>query len=162
MKPYWLIPVKKLIHNQQIPNLCTLPYPNHPKGCPKNVKDCNNGKYITDVLNLEKPMWLVYSEFDLQAHAEKMKFKHPNWTERQCRNLLYWQGNNRKRLKERVDTVVLVNNLKDRKLKLLFNTTCPEALGVNIFITAKLSGLNLDPMKDLKIVHHIALLGSPK
>lgn len=94
----------------------------------------------------------MHSEFDLQAHALSMKKKHPEWSDRQCRCVLYWQGKSRKQLKER--TQAAVAHLGTDAV-----STCPEAMGVNVFVTARLSGLVLDKTRNLSVCRHISMLG---
>ena len=152
MQP-WIIPVTKLIHTPKAKTWCTIKYHQHAKGCPKNVDECSQGGYyITDVLDVEKPMWLVHSEFDLEAWGQKMADRHPEWTRRQCRNVLYWQPKSRKQLKERMLFAC-------RCVDFRWATTCPEAYGVNVYATARISGLILEPIKALKVCRHVALLG---
>ena len=81
---------------------CTLPYPNHKKGCPNYGKKdyCPPFAPRFEDITID-PYYLVIETFNLEKHANRMRERHPKWTERQCRNLLYWQGGVRKRLKEK-------------------------------------------------------------
>jgi hypothetical protein len=94
----------------------------------------------TDFALLPKDIrWVAIIEtFDLKAHAEKMKAKHPHWSERQCRNPLYWQGGVRKRLREKAE-----------KLNGDIILDIPEACGVEVFETMKLVGINLERKPDI-------------
>lgn len=153
--PYWIVPVKKLIHNKKVPEWCRLPYQRHPKGCPnygkKNV--CPpQAPYITDVIDIKKPMYLVFSEFNLEAHMDKMKARHPTWSEAGLRNVLYWQKTSRKQLKER--TGIAKGLLKTNVVIYL-----PEAAGVHVYATAFHSGLKLEKIRGLKFNRHISLIG---
>lgn len=153
--PYWIVPINKLVLSNQSSNWCKLPYPNHPKGCPNygNSFRCPpKSPHVTNVFDFEKPVYFVHSEFDLKAHAEKMKEKHPKWSERQCRCVLYWQSRSRKQMKERVDFACQM--VKANRVE-----SCPEAMGVNVFATAMTSGLILDKTKDIKIARHISMIG---
>lgn len=82
---------------------CKAPYPNHPKGCP-NYTRCmeNNPDFRAMFFLTQSPLqwYAVVEEFNLDAHANRMKAAHPAWSERQCRNPLYWQGTVMKRLRE--------------------------------------------------------------
>jgi len=69
--------------------LCRKPYYGHPRGCPNygkakrcppRTKRLGDGKVL-----------LVGFKFELEAWARRMKERHEGWTDRQCRNLLYWQ-----------------------------------------------------------------------
>lgn len=137
--------------------LCYLPYPNHPKGCPNAYGKCEEryanllSEICFDLVERIKPMYIVWSEFDLEAHAKKMKLKHLHWSKRQCRCVLYWQGTSRAMLKKRVE-------LSIKELGGEFKVIiCPEYFGVNVYKTCENVGLILDPIKDLKICHHVAL-----
>lgn len=39
-------------------------------------------------------------------------------------------------------------------------TFCPEALGVNVFVTCRKAGLKLNKTRRLRFDHHIALIGT--
>jgi len=125
---------------------CLWDYYWHKNGCPPNVK------YITEILDFNKPFWIVYSEFDLDNHVHRMKQKHPKWSDRQLRCVLYWQNTARKRLKE----IAKIAQYETGAGVVLFY---PEAHGVNIYATCQKHGLILDPIKNLKICRHIALMG---
>ena len=154
--PKWAVRVKKLVHSKKVMDWCGLPYPGHPKGCP----NFNSGKqkcpfetkYITEILDIQKPMFLVWGEFDLGSHVKIMKEKHPNWTGRQCRNILYWQSRSKKQM--RIRAAQLSNMLDANKM-----IEMGEAHGVNLYATALNSGLKLEKIKDLKICRHIAIIG---
>lgn len=129
---------------------CMLPYPNHPHGCP-NFPGCPMDR--KDFLDYEGYDWFaVIEEFDLKAHAEKMKEKHPNWTERQCRNLLYWQNGVRSRLKKKAEAHAFPF-MGDVILEI------PEANGVNVFDTMAKHNLIIERNPDM--VHKVMLVGKP-
>jgi predicted metal-binding protein len=153
-----ILPVKKLVVNTRMKELCKLPYPNHPKGCPLyGIKDkCPPKSPRAEVLfDLSKPMYFVYVEFNLEDHAKKLKEKYPHWTERQTKNVLYWQPGVRKRLNTAVKEAI-------KKLGTTAYSFAPESLGVNVYASAWLSGLKLERIRDLKIDRHIALIGFKK
>jgi len=127
---------------------CTLPYPNHPKGCP-NFPDCPNDELSFMAYNYYE-WFAVIEDFDLKSHSEKMQEKHPRWTKRQCRNLLYWQGGVRKRLREKAKKYA-----KEIGAHILLQI--PEACGVDLFKTMKEHGLELQRKPDM--VHKIMILG---
>ena len=151
--PKWTLPVRKLVWTEKIRDLCALPYPNHPKGCPNYGEKCPlDGPYIDRYLDLNCPVWLVHSEFNLKAHVEKMRQKHGDWTERQLRNVLYWQSKSRKQLQKRV--WITLSLLKRADIFI----SKPEYYGVNVYATARLSGLRLEKIKSLETCRHILLL----
>ena len=154
--PSWIYPLKHLVLNDQVGRWCQLSYPNHPKGCPKYGKDKKcppNAPKIKDYFDFDKPIWLVHSEFNLSNHILKMKEKHPGWSERQCKNVLYWQGTSRKQLRQRCIAAFLETGAN-------IHTFVPEAMGVNVYLTARLAGLKLERIRHLKICRHVALVGT--
>ena len=153
-----LLKIKKLVLSEQTHNWCRLPYPNHPNGCPMYNKkyDCPpHNLHFNLYFDLNKPLYFVYSEFDLATHAKKMKLKHPYWTKRQCRNLLYWQSQSRKQVREYALEAMW-------HIGCNYVTPCPEALGVNVFATCLKSGLKLDKTKNINICRHIIFIGWKK
>ena len=127
---------------------CTLPYPNHPKGCPNFPECCESRPHFNDYQGFN---WVaVVEKFDLKTHAETMKAKHPHWTERQCRNLLYWQNGVRSRLRKKSESMTYPL-MGDVLLDI------PEANGVNLYATMSKHGLFLKSNPD--IVYKIMLVG---
>ena len=136
-----LIELKEVVYNVRARNgvWCTHPYYNHPWGCP-NFPKCIK-KYTDFSVVADQYKWYAVTEsFDLKSHAKMMKEKLPHWTERQCRNPLYWQGSVRKRLLNKAlavgGNVVL---------------TIPEACGVNVFETMSKVGIILERKPDTVI-----------
>lgn len=147
--------VKRLVTSDKVGAWCRLPYPGHPRGCPNIGRPpfCPPGSvHIVDYLDTSRPIYLVYSFFHLESHAEWMKCRHPHWTDRQCRNVLYWQGSVRAELRRNVSAAMSF-------LGCDAVTYCPEGQGVNVFATARLAGLRLDKTRRIRIDHHIALIG---
>lgn len=131
---------------------CMPPYPNHPHGCPNFPKCPMNRK---DFLDYEGYNWFaVIEEFDLEEHANKMKAKHPHWTERQCRNLLYWQNGVRSRLRKKAEKFAI-------PLRGDVILDIPEANGVNVFETMANHGITIEKHKPMKI-KKIMLVGKPQ
>lgn len=137
---------------------CQDAYPNHKNGCPnydKKVYCPPQAPGIGQVLQLNKPIHLVMNCFDLGAHAKRMKEQHPQWTERQTRNLLYWQREARAKLK--VGCRWLLKNHPEVVILLV-----PEACGVFVSKTVfDATGIKLDwPPKNY--VYQVALAGTPR
>jgi hypothetical protein len=104
--------------------LCRLPYPDHPKGCP-NVRRCATVARRLDTFT--RPHYtLIWTEFDLAAHVERMRAKHPRWSDRQCRCVLYWQGTARKALREACEP------WREAGWSIIY---CPEIHGVDVTAT---------------------------
>jgi len=133
---------------------CQFPYPGHPKGCPNyGIRDdCPpKASLVGDYFDLSQPHWFLLEEFDLLAHANKMKQKHPEWSERQCRCCLYWQGSVRKRLRETCRQF-------EHSHPGTVSVTCPEAMGVNVFRTCHRHGVSMKKNPQ-GIVYKVALAG---
>lgn len=153
--PTGTIEILSLVSSDKTGQWCQIPYPNHPKGCPNYGKRDHCPPLaikLTNILDLSRPLYLVHSEFDLLRHVEKMKARHPHWTDRQLKNVLYWQGTSRKQLKERVKIAQYVTSCN-------IVSYCPEGQGINVYATCAKSGLKLEKIRYLKTCRHIALLG---
>jgi len=153
------IEVNKLSINMKAREWCLLPYPDHPKGCP-NYNDSNHkgicpptAPLIQEFIDVEQPMYLIIEEFDLGAHIKRMFEKHPNWSERQSKCVLYWQNGVNSRLEKKCEVFKQVHSG-------FITTRCPEAMGVNIIATAQNAGIPIKP-KPIGVVYKIALAGVP-
>lgn len=137
---------------------CALPYPGHPKGCPNLPKGCISDRPdFRDIAHLYE-WFAVVEEFDLKAHVAMMKERHPQWTERQCRNPLYWQGAVRAKLREKAEFAAGQRNhyrhyLKNENLIL----DIPEVCGIDVFKTMAGVGIALERTPDL--VRKVMLVG---
>lgn len=121
--------------------LCVKPYYNHPKGCPNfnKKKGCPpNAELFDKVYDLTKPVYAICNIFDLRSHIERMREKHPDWTDRQLRCCLYWQSKARKELMKHIKEFYREYGLEYKV------ETCPEAMGVNITETLKNVGIILE------------------
>ena len=136
---------------------CKIPYYNHPKGCPSfgKYEHCPpQAPLIKDVFDFTSEMYFVTEEFDLGAHVDKMKLKHPHWSIRQCRNLLYWQGGVRKRLRTKTEDFIKYKNNG------MIYTLLPEAMGVMVINTAIAVGIPIERTPENKVIK-ISLVGHP-
>lgn len=156
--PEWVIPIKKLILTPKTSNWCQLPYYNHPKGCPEYGKKeiCPpKAPKFEDYFDINASLFIIFNEFNLKNFASGMHEKHPDLSDKQCRCCLYWQKQVRESL--RVKTILFEKIwLKDPCYS---HTFCPEAMGLNVFATARLSGLKLDKTKNITTDRHIAIVG---
>lgn len=150
----------KPIINDSVRNLCFKAYRGHPKGCPNfSKRDICPPKAprIADCFDLSKRVMAVCVHFNIGQHIEKMRVKHPEWSDRQCACCLYWQGTVRKWLRKEVAYNLSRTALFDGGE--LISTDCPEAMGVDVTATMKQSGIILEwPPK--KIVRKIAFIGT--
>ncbi len=154
--------VDKLIIDHKCRGYCKLPYHGHKNGCPNFGKhpECPpNVKTVEEIFDLSKDLFFITEEFDLKSHVEKMKSKHSNWSPTQCKNLLYWQGGVRKRLKEQ--TEMFVNNPLWVEGHKLIYTLLPEAMGVMVIDTALDLGIPIERQPINKVIK-IALIGYSK
>lgn len=134
---------------------CKLPYPDHPKGCMNYNKKIGcppKAKFFLDIVT--NPFFLVTQKFDIAKHAQRMKKLHPNWTNRQARCVLYWQGSLRKKIREEAKEFI------DSQNKDLMILEIPEANGVDIFKTCKNLGIILD-RNPQKIIWKVMIIGKP-
>jgi len=141
----------------RVRKLCVGAYPNHPKGCPNfNKKDgCPpNVPLIGQTIDLTDTVYAIWNVFPYMEHVEKMRTKHPDWSERQLACCLYWQGTARKQLRAEVRKF-----LQERGAGWKI-CDCPEAQGVNLTETMKSLGIELEwPPKT--VTYQIVLAGVP-
>lgn len=132
---------------------CLWSYPGHSKGCPNYGKKeiCPpNAPLVDKFFDLSKPHWFIIVSFDLGAHVERMFLKHPDWSMRQARCVLYWQGTANKSL--RLKTEAFCKNTD------LIYTYCPEAMGVHCIKTAKSLGIPIKT-RPKDIVYKMSMVG---
>mgnify|MGYP000962170430 CR=1 FL=1 len=116
--------------------LCVRPYPLHPKGCP------NFGKKIgcppdAPIYRPVGPVAAIFNIFPLACHVRWMRDRHPDWSDRQLRCVLYWQPAARKQLKAEIRKF-----LSDHRGWRII--ACPEACGVNLTQTMAEVGIRLE------------------
>ncbi len=138
-------------------SLCTRPYPGHPKGCPnfnKKKKCPPIAQKFENIFDLTQPIYAIIHVFDFRSHIEKMKNRHPEWSERQLKNCYYWQSKARSKLKEGI-----LDFLKENRNYHV--TTCPEGMGINVTETMKRIGIILEwPPENL--TYQVAIAGIKK
>jgi len=144
-----------IVIDMSVRTWCTLPYPGHPKGCPNfGISDTcpPKVKTVSEIFDLEKQHWFAVVEFNLKNHADRMKMLHPAWSQKQCTCCLYWQNGVRKQLRKLCDDFIFNKSF-------LHYTLIPEAMGVNVFQTARRYGVTLT--KDITDkLYKIALIGN--
>jgi predicted metal-binding protein len=152
--------------DKSVRSLCVKPYPNHPKGCPNwNKKEgCPpKAKLLGDIFDLAKSVYLVYNRFDFGSHVERMRERHPEWSQRQVECCLYWQGTARKQLRAQVEEFLVeaYNTQPLHVFSQLHQLHCPEACGVDITATMKSIGIDMEwPPKT--VTYQVALVGFAK
>ena len=146
------------IFDEGMRHLCFQPYALHPKGCPNygKRKTCPpQARLYTDAYDMIQPIYAVVNEYNLSEHVDRMRDKHPDWSERQLYCVLYWQGSARKQLKYRI-----MGCLRDPHCYSYQVEVCPEAMGINVTETLYRVGIVLE-WPPVLIVRQIALLGKP-
>ena len=144
-----------------IRSLCYRPYPNHPRGCPnfgKRAMCPPEAPALHEVVDLDRDVWAVWNAYPLGRHMAKMLKRHPQWTDRQLRNPLYWQGTARKELRAHIkDFLVWARRQTDPPSCVV---SCPEACGCNLTATMQQIDIRLD-WPPMTIAYQIVLVGWP-
>jgi predicted metal-binding protein len=136
--------------------LCCRPYDLHPKGCPNFGKRATcppQAPLFFSVYDADRPVWAVVNEFDLGGHVDRMRAAHSDWSDRQLRCVLYWQGGARAELKRQIAAAL-------RALPGCRAETCPEAMGVNVTATLAAEGITLE-WPPVRIARQVALIAYP-
>jgi hypothetical protein len=132
--------------------LCRRPYPKYPHGCP------NWGRCPTTPLRRLvrlRGCWLAVGEYDLEAHAERARRAHPDWSERALRNPRHWQQGARARLRAAIDEWLT----EHPAYVVIYG---PESHGLDVTETCRRAGVDLEwptRWEDTKVVRQVALLG---
>lgn len=145
-----------LIDPKDLLKLCKGKYPGHSKGCP-NLGKCDRcppkAPRYDVAFDLSAPVFAVVNEFGFKAHTDRMGVKHPEWSERQVRCVLYWQGTARKQLKEALEPILAL--LPD-----YVANWCPEGMGVDVTATLNAAGVGLEWPPE-RVARQVALLALP-
>jgi len=153
------ITIKKIIPiiDYDVRQLCTNPYPGHPKGCPNynKKKRCPpQAKFFEDVFDIDKPIYAIINTFDLESHIGRMRAKHPEWSPRQLKNCYYWQHQARKGLKQGI--ITFLKEHRDYHV-----TACPEGMGMNVTKTLENIGIHLQWPPET-VTYQVAVVGIRK
>ncbi|MBU3941881.1 MAG: hypothetical protein KKF74_03135 [Nanoarchaeota archaeon] len=130
-----------ILYDSKIQDLCKNEYYKHPNGCPNLGKKegCPpNQPMINRFLNFEKDLYIIYTQFNVGEFAERMRLKHPEWSEhpRQWYNPRIWQPQARKLHHTEQAKATKENNLT----KIV---SSPEAHSVNVTELMKNLGITL-------------------
>lgn len=129
---------------------CQTKYARHPKGCP-NFPKCIETR--PDFKTLPDMHWFaVIVAFDMGGHIAKMRTLYAKWTDKQCRNLLYWQQTVRAELRRGVEKLGEPGDIV---------LDIPEANGVNVFSTMFRAGISIDPKARTKVIK-VMLVGKDR
>ncbi len=154
----YFIQVEPVIDNK-MRKICTKAYPNHPKGCPNFSKKpgCPPGcPRIDKLISMGNLMqkYAIFNRFDFKGHCDRMRTRHPEWSQRQVECCLYWQGSARKTLREKISAF----SWKHPHYSIV---DCPEGAGVNITETMKNAGVILE-WPPVNYTYQIVLAGIAK
>jgi len=145
---------EKLVIDRRTRQWCKLEYPNNKEGCPfyGSRSECPpHAPLIEELLDLNQPHFFAFQKFDLKGQMEKMLKIHPEWSEKKAKCSRYWQKHVKALLREKIYSVTQNNQIF---------TFLPEAMGVDVFKTAKKLGIILKK-RPKTIVYKIALVGHP-
>lgn len=139
--------------------LCQKPYPLHKKGCPNHNRKPGcppKCPRIDELISMGNPMqkYAIFNRFDFKGHCDRMRTKHPEWSQRQVECCLYWQGSARKTLREKISAF----SWKHPHYSIV---ACPEGAGVNLTETMKNAGIILE-WPPVNYTYQIVLAGIPK
>lgn len=141
----------------EVRGLCRRPYPNHPRGCPNWGKrgSCPpKAKRFKDVFELGE-VFAIWTTFPFGEHVERMRQKHPDWSERQLACCLYWQGTARKNLNAEIKRFLIGNPI-------MVVTRCPEAMGVDVTKTMLLGACERLEWPPRTVTYQVAMAGRAK
>lgn len=152
---------KRLIVSKRIQGMCLLPYPGHKAGCPKyGTSKCPpNTPLANKIINPSELIFIIYTKYDLASHIRTMKRRNPNWTDRQLRNVLYWQASARKfHFEETVPKAIGVIRTRYIIKHRLVLIRVPESHGVNLHVMMREVGIKLN-WPPVKYTYLISLVG---
>jgi predicted metal-binding protein len=129
------IKVKPVV-DTQMRALCVKPYPLHKHGCPNFDKKAGCPP-AAPIFNHSGDIYAIYNIFPYKQHIESMRQRHPNWSDRQVKCVLYWQGTARKQLRYEIRS--FLDTVDD-----FYIIGCPEAQGVNLTKTMSNVGIELE------------------
>lgn len=138
-------PIKTEARNE-IKALCHCPYPLHSKGCP-NSSRCDLFPLLDEVFDTN--VYLGVLQIDAASLWSLRRSINPNWSDRQVRNPIQWQGHFRKDLKNNME----INLKKFPDYQIL---TMPEGFGDNVFERLKSQGIPIErrPSQNLYMVNY--------
>lgn len=147
-----IVELPEVVVDPKVRGLCVHPYPGHPKGCPNFNRKAGCPPKCPP-FTLRPPYVALVNEFDLAAHVERMRAKHPTWSMRQFVNCLYWQPGARAQLRR-----LVVPWLREHRGWTV--ASCPEAGGVNVTATLSRVGIQLE-WPPRRIARQVVIAGHP-
>ena len=144
----------KPVIDMKVRDLCRKKYPGHPKGCPNynKKKGCPpKSLLVSELLDLNKNIYVIWSMFNFYKHCERMKSLHPKWTKRQIECCLYWQERARKQLQNEIYKF----RQDHANYQILYP---PESHGVNVTATMLKLGIKLE-WPPMNFTYQVAIAG---
>lgn len=152
LRTIYMLPDRGTLHK-----LCVSEYHGHRRGCPNYGKKegCPPRQaWLHDVFLLSEPCYFVINVFRFGEHVKRMRDRHPDWSDKQLRNCLYWQGGARKELRRRTDKAL-------RRLPNGYaSNMCPEAMGIDVTRTCAELGMHLE-WPPMQFACQVAFVGMP-
>jgi len=134
------IPRTHIVFTEKTFKWCQLPYPNHPNGCPnfgRNELCPPKTELKEEFIKKFNHFYLIYGIFDFETYLTEMKRRHPQWSERKLKCVLYWQGSVKKRMREHIEQI-MSSNSSESLLKYMKNSkNCRNDKNNNSNITSK-------------------------
>lgn len=135
---------------------CTLPYPSHKNGCPNFGKHEDCPPLAPYFLDLYKPsIYVAFMWFNFEEFLERKRRLHPDWTVKALANPRHFQTHLDSKLTRFVNSKLSEPDFEN------FQTVYgPEAMGVNMHLTARRVGIELEwpPRKNM---YRIAIVAQP-
>lgn len=146
----------RVVSGEYVNEWCKMPYPGHPNGCPNFGKPTcppNTEPYYELI---DPPYYFIVHFFDIKSQVKRIREKHPKWSDRQCRNPLYWQRKQRKILREITEETIKRISFKNARILMR-----PEKHHVNVFSTCRIHKFKLEknPQDTIRL---ISMLGKDK
>ena len=118
-------------------------------GCPNYGKreGCPPRNLFDEDYDLDRPIYLIATDFDLTKQADRIRRAHPDWTEKAIYNPRYWQNTARK-----IHSNEISDFLKENPEYTIEKS--PEGAGINIDKLCRDYGILLEwpPRKFTRVV----------
>lgn len=154
------IKASTIVFSDKVREYCILPYPRHPKGCPnfgKNPFCPPKSMERRDIIQKYSEFYLVIAVFDMKKYLELMRARHPDWSDIQLRNVLYWQNSVKNKLKSKIlDSGIQFNEVFGSGSGFMQSQSM-ESAGINVFATLQRNKIGFD-LKARERVTLVALL----
>lgn len=144
--------IDELVINKDAREWCKLPYPGHENGCPEYGEKewCpDNVPEIEEFIDLKREKWLVVARFDIDRFEGRTEERHRDKSRYKRCDL--WKESVESKIEKFIER--FVSGETD-----LVSTLAPEAMGVQVFATARKLGIPIKKEPE-DYVYRIALVG---